>query len=95
MKKFLKKLGECLVEVVYDIINISFITLVVWSTIMFLLRHSDIVIIGSSFKLLNMASNLAIFCGYCVIGSLVVFSPWLYHWIWTKFIAPNTTSSKE
>jgi hypothetical protein len=44
MKKFLKKLGECLVEVVYDIINISFITLVVWSTIMFLLRHSDIII---------------------------------------------------
>jgi hypothetical protein len=54
-----------------------------------------LVIIGSSFKLLNMASNLAMFCGYCVIGSLVVFSPWLYHWIWTKFIAPNTTSSKE
>lgn len=55
-----------------------------------------LVIIGSSFEFLNMASNLAVFFGYCIIGSLVIFSPWLYHWIWVKFIASNQSiSSKE
>jgi hypothetical protein len=51
-----------------------------------------ICIIDMAFGLLNIADDLAVALGYIIIGTVVIFSPWFYHMIWTKFIHPSTPS---
>ena len=54
-----------------------------------------VVIMNQAFDALNQPSDFSVGFGYVLIGSCIIFCPYFYKKIWTKFITPKSIETPD